>query len=165
MQHHTRHRVPTGSSLPAQPSPKRRRTAAARRSLIVALLGLALVAGACTRTPEAQQSYDLLNAERAARGIPALRLDPQLVAKAHDWAIQMSRAGRVSHSRLTDGAGDSWTVLAENVGQAPDAAAANRLFMASAQHRSAILDRRMSRVGTGAVVAGGRLWVVQVFAG
>jgi uncharacterized protein YkwD len=131
----------------------------------VALVGLAIVASACTRTPEAQQSYDLLNAERSRRGIPALRLDPQLVNKAHDWAVQMSRTGRVSHSRLADGAGDSWTVLAENVGQAPDVATANRLFMASAAHRAAILDRRMSRVGTGAVVAGGRVWVVQVFAG
>ncbi len=158
--------LPSG---PAQPDPTHRstarRSATVRRSFAVALLGLALVAGACTRTPEAQQSFDLLNAERTARGLHAVQLDPQLVTKAHDWAVQMSRTGRVSHSRLTDGAGDNWTVLAENVGQAPNVAEANRLFMNSSVHRSVILDRRMTRAGTGAVVAGGRVWVVQVFAG
>lgn len=163
---HTPDRHAPDSHTPDLPPPSRRRyVSTVWRSLLVAVVGLALVASACTRTPEAQQSFDLLNAERTTRGIPALRLDPQLVTKAHDWAVQMSRANRVSHSRLTDGAGDSWTVIAENVGQAPDVAAANRLFMGSAQHRAAILDRRMTRVGTGAVVAGGRVWVVQVFAG
>ncbi len=147
------------------PASTTRHGARVRRSLAVALVGLALVAGACTRTPEAQQSFELLNAERTARGLHAVHLDPQLITKAHDWAIQMSRTGRISHSRLTDGAGDNWTVLAENVGQAPNVAEANRLFMNSSVHRSVILDRRMTRVGTGAVVANGRVWVVQVFAG
>ena len=41
----------------------------------------------------------------------------------------------------------------------------NRLFMASATHRSTILDRRMTRVGTGVAIANGQVYVVQVFSG
>jgi uncharacterized protein YkwD len=79
--------------------------------LAVALMG----ATGCTRNAEALQSFELLNAERSARGLPHVTLDGQLIDKAHGWAEVMSRTG-VRHSVLTEGAGDTWMVLAENVG-------------------------------------------------
>lgn len=128
--------------------------------MAVALMG----ATGCTRNAEALQSFELLNAERSARGLPHVTLDGQLIDKAHGWAEVMSRTG-VRHSVLTEGAGDTWMVLAENVGAAPNVTEMNRLFMASPLHRSIILDRRMTKVGTGVAVANGRVYVVQVFSG
>lgn len=118
----------------------------------------------CTRNAEALESFQLLNQERQARGLAEVALDDQLVTKAHDWAAVMAATG-VRHSRITDGAGTNWTILAENVGRASSVAEMNRLFMASSLHRSIILDRRMSRVGTGVAVANGQVYVVQVFSG
>lgn len=131
----------------------------------VVVMAVALLStSACTRNAEALESFELLNAERSARGLQHVTLDGQLITKAHEWAEVMSRSG-VRHSVLTQGAGDSWMVLAENVGSAPNVAEMNRLFMASPLHRSIILDRRMTKVGTGVAVANGRVYVVQVFSG
>lgn len=136
------------------------------RLLWVAALGAVLLASSgCTRNPEAFESFKLLNAERAARGVPPLQLDARLVAKAHDWAATMAASGQVRHSTLTAGVGSSWTVLGENVGAAANVTEVNRMFMGSGLHRSVILDRRMTRVGTGVAVVRGKVYVVQVFGG
>jgi uncharacterized protein YkwD len=134
--------------------------------LAVGVVAMASLLGAmgCTRNAEAFESFQLLNQERTARGLAEVTLDEQLVTKAHDWAQVMAASG-VRHSRLTDNAGDNWTILAENVGRASSVAEMNRLFMNSSVHRSIILDRRMSRVGTGVAVANGQVYVVQVFSG
>jgi uncharacterized protein YkwD len=129
----------------------------------VALVALLSMTG-CTRNAEAFESFQLLNKERTARGLAEVTLDDQLVTKAHEWAAVMAGSG-VRHSRVTDGAGDNWTILAENVGRAQTVAEMNRLFMASPVHSSIILDRRMTRVGTGVAVANGQVFVVQVFSG
>lgn len=133
---------------------------------IVAVAALALIASTgCTRNLEAFESYQLLNGERIAHGLPTLALDDQLVTKAHEWAATMAASGWVRHSKLSDGAGTSWTVLGENVGATSSVADMHRLFMASPVHRSSILDPRMTRVGTGVAIAGDRVYVVQVFSG
>lgn len=123
-----------------------------------------LVSVGCTRNAEAFESFQLVNQERAAHGLAPLTLDDQLVAKAHDWAAVMASSG-VRHSRLTDGAGSNWTILAENVGRAATVSEMHRLFMASPVHRSNLLDPRMSRIGTGVAVANGQVFVVQVVSG
>ncbi len=130
---------------------------------VVALVALVWSSG-CTRNPEAFESFQLLNKERTAHGLAEVSLDGQLVNKAHEWAAVMAGSG-VRHSKLTDGAGDNWTILGENVGRASTVAEMNRLFMASPKHRSIILDRRMTRVGTGVAMANGEVYVVQVFSG
>jgi uncharacterized protein YkwD len=99
-----------------------------------------------------------------AHGLAPLSLDDQLVAKAHDWAAVMAGSG-VRHSRLTDGAGSNWTIIAENVGRAATVSEMHRLFMTSPVHRSNILDPRMSRIGTGVAASNGQVFVVQVVSG
>lgn len=123
-----------------------------------------LVAMGCTRNAEAFESFQLVNQERVAHGLPPLSLDDQLVTKAHDWAAVMAASG-VRHSRLTEGAGSNWTIIAENVGRAATVSEMHRLFMASPVHRSNILDPRMSRIGTGVAVVNGQVFVVQVVSG
>ena len=135
-----------------------------RRWLAVAALCAALVGmSGCTRNAEAFQSFQLLNSERGARGIAPLALDDRLIAKAHEWAATMAASGDVRHSSLTSGVGSGWTVLGENVGSAGSVAKVHSLFMNSSVHRSMLLDRRMTKVGTGVAVVGGRAYVVQVF--
>ena len=134
-----------------------------RRIWWVAVLGAVLLASSgCTRNAEAFESFQLLNAERAAHGVAPLALDDRLVAKAHDWAAVMAASG-VRHSNLTEGVGGPWSRLGENVGSASDVRAVHRLFMGSSVHRSLVLDARMTKVGTGVAVAGGRVHVVHVF--
>ena len=87
----------------------------------------------------------------------------RLVAKAHEWAATMAASRDVRHSNLTAGVGSGWVALGENVGCAGSVAKVHSLFMSSSVHRSLVLDPRMTKVGTGVAVVGGRVYVVQVF--
>jgi uncharacterized protein YkwD len=140
-------------------------TGTVRRGVVLAVVAaVVLTISGCTRNAEAWQSYQLVNQERAARGLPQLQLNKELVDKAHAWARTMASSG-VRHSNLTAGIGDWWTVLGENVASAGSVAEAHRMFLNSAVHRGVMTDRRMTKVGTGVAVAGGRVYVVQVYAG
>lgn len=136
-----------------------------RSALTVAVaLVLALVAVGCTKNAEAAQSADLINAERARRGIREAALDIHLVNKAQAWADHMAATGRVSHSVLGQVEG-KWRYLAENVGWARSVGEMHSLFMASSAHRASLLDGKYSRVGTGVAIRNGRYYVVQVYGG
>jgi len=129
-------------------------------AVLVASLSLA----ACTKNGEAFESFQRVNAERSGQGLPGLQLDDALVAKAQAWAETLAATGSVRHSGLTDGAPADWQFLAENVGSATSVAEMHGLFMGSPHHRDNILDGRPTRIGTGAAMAGGRVYVVQEFA-
>jgi uncharacterized protein YkwD len=131
----------------------------------VAAFALALVAGACTRNGAAFEAFQRVNSEREARGLSVLTLDQTLINKAQDWADHMAATDKVAHSVLTDGAGNNWRVLGENVGWARSIGEAHALFMESPSHRGTILDGRYDRVGTGVTERNGKYFVVQVFAG
>lgn len=110
---------------------------------------------------------ELVNAERARAGVPALRLDVRLVAPAREWSGQMTRSGVLDHdpgleSDAPPGAW-GWT---ENVGRTTAADAASVLhdaFMRSEHHRANILDERLTDFGIGVVVNGRDTWVTQRF--
>ncbi len=130
-----------------------------------ALVVVAALAVGCTKNLEAFDSLQRVNAERTAHGLAPLALDDTLVAKAQAWAETMAAGGTVRHSTLTDGVPAGWTSLAENVGSATTVAEMHSLLMASPPHRANILEGRSNRIGTGVATAGGRIYVVQVFAG
>jgi uncharacterized protein YkwD len=137
-----------------------------RPAAVLALLAaVAVVASGCLGTPEARASADLANAERTGRGIPALRVDATLTAKAQNWANRMASERWVRHSVLSDGAGSDWRRLGENVGRAGSVGEMNALFMNSPSHRASILNGGFDRIGVGVAEAHGQVWVVQVFAG
>src|SRR5690606_8983261 len=106
-----------------------------------------------------------VNATRSSSGLSKLAIDDTLVAKAQAWAERMASAGKISHSQLTDAAGNNWSVLAENVGMASSISQMHSLFMNSPSHRANIVNGSFDRIGTGVAESGGRLFVVQVFAG
>ncbi|HTN99149.1 MAG TPA: CAP domain-containing protein [Microthrixaceae bacterium] len=135
-----------------------------RWSVLAALaLSLALIGAGCTKNAEAWDSAQLINTERANRGIPGLELDIRLVEKAQAWADTMARRGSVSHSNLRDGVGSGWTRLAENVGWSYSVAQSHKLFMDSPSHRASILNRGYTKFGTGVAISGNKFYVVQVF--
>lgn len=128
----------------------------------IALL-ISLVGASCTKNNEAFQAATFINDARAARGLPSLQFDNRLIEKAQAWAEAMAAAGQVTHSSLADGVGDGWHRLGENVGFASSVAEAHRLFMASPQHREAILSGAYTKFGTGVAFANGRFYVVHEF--
>jgi uncharacterized protein YkwD len=129
-----------------------------------ALVGLSATSG-CTKNGEAWRSFQLINQERAAAGVAPLDLDAALVEKAQAWAETMAAEGRWRHSNLLDGVTPGWRYVAENVGAAGNVDEVHFYLMRSPSHRANVLDRRSNRVGTGAAVADGRVFIVQVFAG
>jgi len=132
---------------------------------IVALAAFAVLATGCEMSPEAWNSSVSVNNEREARGLRPLDLDKVLNEKAQAWANQMASSRSVSHSVLSQGAGNDWRVLGENVGWARSVEEMHQMFMNSPSHRSTMLDRRYTRFGVGVSVVDGRVYTAQVFAG
>lgn len=109
-----------------------------------------------------QRSFDLVNDERAERGLQALRWSAELAGIAREHSQRMADDGDISHNpNLQSQAGD-WQALAENVGTGPSADAVHEMFMDSASHRAAILGD-FTEVGIGVVEQDDALWVTQVF--
>ncbi|MCD9623774.1 CAP domain-containing protein [Rhabdothermincola salaria] len=153
----------TSATLP-QAAPTTRRPSRRRAGAFAALaLAAVMLFAACT--PEANRTADLINQERAQRGIPALQFNTMLYLKAQGWADHLSRQGHLSHSNLTnDNWSTTWRKLGENVGVAGSIEGAHQAFMNSKGHRDNILDRGFNKVGTGVTRgADGRVWVVHEF--
>jgi uncharacterized protein YkwD len=93
----------------------------------------------------AEDLLALLNARRAERGLPFLRLDPRLQAAAEAHAAWMAVHGSLTHGG--DGSLESrlaardynWGGAAENVAQAPSATAAVAMWLGSPAHRANLL--------------------------
>lgn len=117
------------------------------------------------------------NAERRARGLPALSVSPVLTRAAQGHACAMVATGKFSH-RLAGssgpkarirGAGCRTTLAAENIAMGYSSAAKTMdLWMESSGHRRNILLRGVTTIGIGVAApkpgqGGGPRWV-QVFA-
>ena len=111
-----------------------------------------------------------INAERTARGLHALRWDPELAAMAAAWSVEMSRSG-LHHSDLDvqiDRLSSYHVAMAENIYWGNDAyatpAAAHTWFMGSPGHRSAMLETAYTPGGVGIACIAGTIWVTELFA-
>ncbi len=137
-----------------------------RISVAMALVAaVAVLLSGCTRNAEAWDSATLVNQTRHRAGVKDVTLEGSLVDKAQAWAEHMAATGTVSHSKLSDGVGGSWSVLGENVGWARSVDEMHQMFLNSASHRATMLDRRYTRFGVGVAVSNGRYYTVQVYAG
>jgi putative cell wall-binding protein len=123
---------------------------------------------ASTTTVEVQLT-ELLNAARAERGLPGLRVDVRLVDQARTWSRRMAADGQLSHDPgLAQQQPAGTTAAGENVAftsRADDTAAAHLhgLMMDSASHRANILDDRYTDVGIGIVENAGRTYATVRF--
>ncbi len=134
----------------------------------------ASIPGTLTRpTVNAEQSLlAAANRERAARGIPQLRFDPVLAQAARFHAQQMAAHANISHqfagepdlSERGANAGAHFSVISENVAEAPSASMFHDMWMHSTGHRENLLDPRVNVVGVAIVVRNGQYYAVEDFA-
>ncbi len=120
------------------------------------------------------QALSLLNQDRAASGLPALKANSQLTRLAENYAIDMIKRGYFSHyspegqspfDRMNQ-AGISYRTAGENLAQNVSVTAAEKAFMNSSGHRANILNASFTEVGIGVVHSpDGSVYVVQEFIG
>ena len=112
------------------------------------------------------------NQERAARGLQPLHRDPALARAAARHAEQMAEHHEISHQfagepELTTrgaNAGVTFSVIEENVAEAPDAVAIHQMWMNSDHHRANLLDPSIDAAGISVVRRGGEFYAVEDFA-
>ena len=108
----------------------------------------------------------LLNGQRAAVGLPALRVDASLRASARGQVLWMIDHATLAHQDLHDDLAQGWAIVGENVGYGPNAGGIHNALVASPGHYANIAHTQYSSVGIGVQVdANGRMWVSQVFGG
>ncbi len=106
------------------------------------LAGLRVAAQGPTSVAE-QYLFQAANAERVQRGLPVLRWDPALYRAATFHALEMAARESISHQYAGEadlagragGAGARFSVVEENVAEAPDAVTVHRAWMESEGHR------------------------------
>ncbi len=122
----------------------------------------------------AQRVFELTNAERARQGLPALRLNANLISAA-GWFAQDMAAHQVGSLSHTDSLGRDaptrisqfgyrWLYFAENIAMrypSPETVVAG--WMASEGHRENILNSHVTEIGIGHVQANGIDYWVQDF--
>jgi uncharacterized protein YkwD len=172
--------MPTLGAAVLHPRERTRlRTAAARRdrSWFVTVLTLVLVLGLSAASPapaEASSSSDaarraeleflsLVNIERAKHGVGALAERTDIRTVARTWSATMADRNRLGHNPDYSRQITGWQRVSENVGVGPSVAGLHRAFMESDGHRRNVLDDRVTEVGVGVVIAGGRIWVTLNF--
>jgi uncharacterized membrane protein required for colicin V production len=116
---------------------------------------------------------DLVNAERAEVGLPAVEVDSELAMVARDHGEEMFRLGYFAHESPVTGepgdrivaAGIQAIATGENLAYAPSLRVAHEGLMNSPGHRANILNPAFTRLGIGVVRSENRgLMFVQEFA-
>ena len=124
-----------------------------------------------TRSVAEQYLFQAANAERAQRGLPALQWDEALHRAAINHAIEMARRRSISHqypgeaelSERGQQAGAHFSVIAENVAEAPTAVRIHDAWMKSEHHRENLLDPRLTSIAISVILRDGELYAVQDF--
>lgn len=112
------------------------------------------------------------NHERAARRLPLLHFDPVLAEAARFHAQQMAAHQDISHqfpgepdlSERGAQVGVRFSLISENVGEAPSASVIHELWMQSKGHRENLLDPQVNSVGIAVVNRDGQFYAVEDFA-
>jgi hypothetical protein len=118
-----------------------------------------------------QYLFQAANAERVQRGLPELRWDSALYRAARNHAQQMASRASISHqypgepelAERGKAAGAKFSVIAENVAEAPTAVRIHDAWMNSPGHRENLLDPRVDSVGISVLRRDGQLYAVQDF--
>lgn len=138
----------------------RRRLGLAALAGLVTVVTMPLTASAASAE---DQLFDLINAERAAEGLPALKEHSDLTAGAEYQAEAVAAAGELFHNPDLGDVTDGWELIGENVGYGGSVSIVHDALMASPGHRANILNANYTHVGVGVVVEDGTVWVAEVF--
>lgn len=141
---------------------------------IAAWLLLAAHAGAFIESGSVAEQYLLAaaNQERAERGLQPLHRDAALARVAARHAEQMAEHGSISHQfsgepELTQrgaSAGVAFTLIEENVAEAPSAVQIHEMWMNSEHHRNNLLEPSIDAAGISVVQRDGVFYAVEDFA-
>lgn len=153
------HRTATATAAPAP--------VAVLLTLVLALV-LALVPGIGTAEAAPDSGVEarfvqLINAERAKAGLPALRVADDLIGVGRRHAVRMAEQDHLHHNPNLGSDVKGWDKVGENVGRGPDIDRVHAAFMASEGHRRNILDPEWTEVGVGVEMVEGGLWVTELF--
>ena len=120
-----------------------------------------------------ERMIEMINAERAARGIAPVRAVPELRPAAVRHSAWMAERGIIQHASsgtIADDAravgctrGGEHIVRTYQRGTAPDPRAAMDWYMGSTDHRTGILNPNNTHVATGTVEAGDMVYNTQRF--
>lgn len=134
------------------------------------MVPVAAVAGATAGTTEATVAPDQeaamaarVAAERNAAGRAPLALEADLTDVARSHSAAMAAQSRLFHNPSLGQQVQGWLLVGENVGLGQTVDQVHAALMASAQHRSEVLDPRFTGIGVGVIQSGGSLWVTEVF--
>lgn len=137
-------------------------------------LALALRCGAQGQQPTVAERFLLAaaNQDRASQHLPPLHLDEHLVLAARLHASEMARRHTISHqfagepdlARRAGDTGAHFSLITENVAEAPNSAQIHDLWMNSAGHRANLLDPHVDAVGIAVVESRGEYFAVEDFA-
>lgn len=130
-------------------------------------------------TQEELKFVDLVNKERASRGLSQLAVDPLLVEVARKHSREMAEKNYFSHNSPTRGIKTPmdrylaavkqrplWALLGENLFfcSIVDVTRGHLALMNSEKHRNNILEGRFERIGVGAYTdRKGQFYVTQMF--
>lgn len=123
-------------------------------------------------TADEAKAFQLLNADRAAHGLPALKLNMNLVRLAENYGQDMINRNYFSHYNpegqspfdRMNRAGISYSAAGENLAINTSVTAAEKAFMNSSGHRANILNSNYTEVGIGVRTnSSGSVYVVQEF--
>ena len=112
------------------------------------------------------------NQDRAARGLSQLHFDARLASAARQHAFEMARRRGISHkfpgeqdlAARAGEAGVHFSLVTENVAEAPDSSEIHELWMKSEGHRANLLDPNVDAVGIAVVELQGEYYAVEDFA-
>lgn len=144
-------------------------------SLKKSLLLLAIVsfaAPAHSQTVAEQYLFAAANQSRAAQGLPALRYDRILASASLQHAREMAAHAAISHqfngepdlAERGANAGAHFSLITENVAEAPTPVVIHDLWMHSPGHRANLLDPKVDSIGIAVIVQGTEVWAVEDFA-
>jgi uncharacterized protein YkwD len=119
-----------------------------------------------------QYLFAAANEARANQGLSPLRLDPVLTEASAFHAHEMADHNTISHQfdgepeLATRGAnaGAHFSLISENVGEAPSSVIIHDLWMRSPGHRANLLDPNVDSIGIAIVSRNNQLYAVEDFA-
>jgi hypothetical protein len=111
------------------------------------------------------------NQDRAAHGLPPVKVDSHLVLAARDHAHAMASEGTISHqfagerdlATRAGEAGARFSLITENVAEASNAAKIHEMWMNSEGHRANLLDPKVDVVGIAVIQKDRQLYAVEDF--
>jgi uncharacterized protein YkwD len=141
-------------------------------SITSALRAQSVFASSNNLTVAEQYLLAAANEARANQGLLPLRLDPVLTEASAAHAREMANHADISHQFNDEpdlaergaNAGAHFSLISENVGEAPNSVIIHNLWMHSPGHRANLLDPNVDSIGLAVIARDNQLYAVEDFA-